>query len=237
MFALAAGVFVSCGDDDEGGGSSKSSVKSAYFEVDGKRTDFKYMYIDVDDGEVYVELYDIDVMYYFEHPDKITKGTKFNGASIDFYCGSGFDGSTNIPTGNIPSYSLGISGDQAYFLFGIELNSDLYYAIEEIDDDEESIEYDGDWSRTSTMKVSKNGSTYTLDCPTLYVEDDNGRRLTGKFYFNGTFGAWPFDDYEDFYGSSKKGIRVVKVDNPEFRQWTKKLRQRAAKMRRAEKQG
>lgn len=94
------------------------------------------------------------------------------------------------------------------------------------------------------MKVSKDGSTYTLDCPTLYlrkyVYGENSVQVTGKFYFNGIFGVWPIDDDyydEDYYWTSKKGIRVVKVDNPEFRQWTKKLRQRAAKMRQAEKQG
>ena len=109
---LSCGLFcVSCSDDDneggEGGSGGSSDVETCYLDVDGKRVNFKYAYYysfdfeEDSEGECRLDFYDIDMMYYYKHPDKIKEGIIYSSASIDFYNVSGLatDTYTDVAVG------------------------------------------------------------------------------------------------------------------------------------------
>lgn len=225
---LSCGLFcVSCSDDDneggEGSSGGSSDVETCYLDVDGKRVDFKCAYYysfdfeDDSEGECRLEFYDIDMMYYFMHPDKIKEGMMYSSASIDFY--------------NVSELSTGIYTDAAVDIY---LNDDLYASVWDEDGEFERpssyVMYCNDWTQDQSCLISleKTGESYAVSANMNLLAGEPGepgvssdaRKTTGNLFFEGKA-----EDLSSWVNYAKtRGVKVYKVEDPNFIKWLDSLR-------------
>lgn len=225
---LSCGLFcVSCSDDDneggEGGSGGSSDVETCYLDVDGKRVNFKYAYYysfdfeEDSEGECRLDFYDIDMMYYYKHPDKIKEGIIYSSASIDFY--------------NVSGLATGTYTDVAV---GIYLNDDLYASIWDGDGEyarpSSFVMYSDDWTleQPCSIALEKSGKCYSVSADMNLLAGEPGepgvgfdaRKTTGKFVFDGE--AEDLSSWVNF--AKTRGVKVYKVENPDFIKWLDSLR-------------
>lgn len=229
---LAFGLFVglvccvglaSCSDDDDNGGGSgggSGDVNTCYFEADGEKYDFGYAYSEFDENEVSLAFYDVDMIYYFTHPDEVKPGTYMNMASIYF------EDVSDIPTGTVNGTGRDVTGE-AEFNFEMETHIDLYTLVNGTYDDEDdpSLWYTHDWSgdRPSQMTITKTGDgSYRIEAEDMNLFsslehgiDINSRQTTGSFFFDGTLTVM----YDGRTRSTAAG--------GDFAAWLKTIRERA----------
>lgn len=228
---FSAFAFSACSDDDDenegnGGSGNGSGISAAYFEADGKRTDYKYAYYWDEGDEVEIDITTHDMRYYYSHPDQVPPGLIVSEIWVAFDCA--------VVTGD---YRANTAGDKT---FELETGSwNLYEDVTTEDGYEKSYgpTYETDYTSTqvSSMKVTRSGNTWTMDAPSLFLicEDEWNEynrptqtyKTTGKFYFKGSMllmeGA--LDEFDD------NGTRVVKVEDPGFREWLKQRRKNRSK--------
>lgn len=235
LMALVGLTVSSCSSDDDESGDGiggGSGANTCYLEVDGKRTDYGYAYIYAyEDGGVEINFTTVDLIYYINNPDKITQGLMVSDIWMDF---QNLKGSNQVPLGNISSrHNSNMDGDEITFDFETS-TYDLYRVYINGNGDEEDYPwYNEDWtgnSSVSTMKVSKSGETYTMECPALHLlcsDDDGGvsfesRKTVGNFYFHGTFTYAPM-----FAEDDTRAIRVVEVTDSNVWNKLKSMRRHA----------
>ena len=230
------GALASCSDDDDddnggNGGGSGSGVKKCYFEAENQRTDFKYAYyyVSEEDGEIELNFTTIDMLYYYNNPDKIKKGIYFSSVDLRIGC---YDDDYSIPTGEIPyGGDYETDGDNDYH-FEMDTKIELYEVAVNNGDDALSLWYVADWNRdykSGAAVITKlSGNSYKIEIPSLKLLrgyddgsdsdgiDENNPKATGKFYFEGSFVT--VDDLVD----ETRSIREVK--DPGFWKWLKAMR-------------
>lgn len=225
------GSLTGCSDDDDeenGGGNGSSGMKECYFEAENQRTDFKYAYFYTEDGEADFNFSTIDLLYYYQHPEKLKEGTYF--ACVDIWID--LDNDNNIPTGEIPydAHEYDVIGG---YDFEMNTRSDLYKIYMDGGDDSDALWYCADWNpghESGTAIITKlSGNSYKIEIPSLKLLRGyesigigyDAPKATGKFYFEGSFttieGDWKEQDWEE-----TRSIR--KVDNPDFWKWLKTLK-------------
>lgn len=223
---FSAFAFSACSDDDDenegnGGSGNGSGISAAYFEADGKRTDYKYAYYWDDEYDVEINMATLDLRYYYSHPDQVTPDLTVSDIWVDF--------APNVTSGDYYTYST--NEDK---IVDIETDTwNLYKDVTDAEDDNSiaaTYTADSSPSRCSTVKVTRTGNAWTIDAPSLLLTrsegyDEYGRptkrvQTNGKFYFKGSLVLMEgtYDEYED------NGTRVVKVEDPGFREWLKQRR-------------
>lgn len=143
MLTFGSMAFVSCGGDDDedinGGGSG--NIKS-YVKADGKQTDFYYGYYVDDDEYIEVMVSNIDILYYYNHQDKVSENQLYSELFLEF--------EKDAATGNnVVNYD-------------IEINLNLLLkALLEFDDDDDdsgynpgSDQYIGYWGDSDPIKLT-----------------------------------------------------------------------------------
>lgn len=227
----ASVALASCGDDDEdggsggpGGGGDGSGNVSAYFEVDGERYNFSYAYVaydGYDDPTASISLFNVDLMYYYTHPEEVRQGMYFSDCYVDL-------AGSEIPTGTLTSCVDG--ADNKLLDLEMSTKTDLYSIIVNGYDDSDTQWYGLDWMVNSEMQVAKTGAnSYRMEAGDLNMlcgdpgEGDGGidvysRKAKAKFYFNGSL--------TDIAGMNG-GTRVVVVERgSDFAKFLQSLRQR-----------
>ena len=221
------GSLTSCSDDDDDekdGGNGSSGVKECYFEAENQRTDFKYAYYDPADGRAEFAFSTIDLLYYYQHPEKLKEGTYFASAYLEM----DLDNDNNIPTGEIPYGGHG-SDEISGYDFEMDTRADLYKIfIEDGDDDTESLWYTNDWNpgyESGAATITKlSGNSYKIEIPSLKLLrgyegiGNDAPKASGKFYFEGSFTTLEEVDWD----GGETSIR--KIDNPDFWKWLKTLK-------------
>lgn len=195
LMLLAFGLsFTSCSSDDEEEGGGTSGVKTCYIKVDGKQTNLSYAYYYGDEeGEIFV-FTNIDMLYYYKNPHKITKGLIMK--SVALFTPDKFS------TGTITGYG-GFQYEEA----------DLYAQMYE--DSEDFIAYISEDDDSNPIDFTIDNGYYIIEAKSIKLETWNQDSMIGKttaeFYFEGTMqdGSILYEDDD---------IVVAKVDKPTI-QW------------------
>ena len=220
------GSLTGCSDDDDDkkdGGNGSSGVKECYFEAENQRTDFKYAYFYTEDGEADFNFSTIDLLYYYQHPEKLKEGTYF--ARVDIWID--LDNDNNIPTGEIPYDANEYDGSGGYD-FEMDTRSDLYKIYMDGGDDSDALWYSADWNpghESGTATITKlSGNSYKIEIPSLKLLrgyesiGNDAPKATGKFYFEGSFTTLEEVDWD------RGETSIRKIDNPDFWKWLKTLK-------------
>ncbi len=236
LVAVVSFGFSSCSDDDDengGGVSGNSGVKLCYSEIDGTRIDYKYAYLytaeGVDDYPVCeLAFTNLDLLYYYKHPDKIKKGLMLSEFNI------WFENSYDIPTGEISSDTE--SDQDGTVVFDAASDTRDLYDIYMDSDDSEYFKWYGvdSYHNSSLLEVSKSGNTYTMECPQLHLLESNengdgigydSKQVMGKFYFQGS--VLNMSDMMQGKPMKEPGevcLQVIEVKDPGFKNWLKHIR-------------
>ena len=194
LIMMCSTVFVACSSDDDGEGGS-TGVKTCYIKIDGKQTDLKYAYYYGDEEGDNLIFTNIDMLYYYRNPGKITKGLIQKAVAI--YSSEKFE------TGTTTNY-----GGFQYDVI------DLYAQMH--DTEGEYISYITEDETSCPIHFTINDGYYKIEATSMKLEAWDKNAMTGKttadFYFEGTM-----LDASILYGDN---IVVAKVDKPTM-QWIK----------------
>ena len=196
LMVLAFGLsFTSCSSDDDEGGAD--GVKTCYVKVDGKQTNLSYAYYYGDeDGEVLV-FTNVDMLYYYQNPQKISKGLIMK--TVALFTPDKFS------TGTITGYG-GFQYEE------VDMYAQMY------EDSEEFSAYISEDEESSPINFTVDNGYYKIDAKSIKVEvwneDSMLRRTTVDFYFEGTM-----QDGSIFY---EDDVYAAKVDEPTM-QWIKSM--------------
>lgn len=217
---LCIPVFSSCSDDDDkDGGSGKCS---GYFTAEGKTTKFKYGYLvnfDDDNGDVQIEMCDIDILYYRDHPSKLSSSTKMSFAAI-----------------SLGNTSKNVS-DDSFTDYDIEVGLGVYILL---DDDTEGVcdaAYTTFGRTIDPIKYERNGNNFTIEGIniSMALPNDGSDGWTSSRpieYVDASFGLSGVptdvtvmdDDYDDGYYSARGEVKFKVVTDPDEIEYLKKLR-------------
>lgn len=211
---------ISCSNDDDEENTSKSGVKTCYANVDNQRIEYKYAYLNrayLASENIYeyeLDFYTQDIMYYYQHPEKVSDEILISYLSIEFEASTAYD-ANKLPVGEIEF------GD--YFC-DIEMNVPLSNIFETNDNINFNQWYTTDWNQgfaSGPLIISKANGAYVIELRDLKLlacdpdgEDDgissNNRKTTGSFYFEGTLQFFDMgnldetDPYRTSYSSKNK---------------------------------
>lgn len=216
---------ISCSNDDDEENTSKSGVKTCYANVDNQRIEYKYAYLYrayLASENIYVydlDFYTHDLMYYYQHPEKVSDEILVSSFSINFEASTAYN-ANNLPVGEIEFDDYDCE---------IEMNVPLGNMMEENDNIDFSQWYATDWNQgfaSGPLIISKANGAYVIelrDLKLLACDPDgdndgissNNRKTTGSFYFEGTLQFFDMgnldetDSYRTSYSSKKKNTLIM----------------------------
>lgn len=196
LIMMCSMTFVACNSDDDSEGGS-TGVKTCYIKINGKQTDLKYAYYYGNEEGDDMIFTNIDMLYYYRNPGKITKGLIQKAVAIY--------SSENFETGTTTNYG-GFQYDE------IDLYAQMHGTAGEY------ISYIGEDEASNPIHFSINNGYYEIEATSIKLDvwDENSviGKATADFYFEGTM-----QDASILFGDD---IIVAKVDKPTM-QWIKAM--------------
>lgn len=216
---------ISCSNDDDEENTSKSGVKTCYANVDNQRIEYKYAYLfraysaSENAYEYELDFYTHDIMYYYQHPEKVSDEILVSYLSIELETSTAYD-ANKLPVGEIEF------GD---YYCDIEMNVPIGNMFEENDNIDFDQWYTTDWNQgfaSGPLIINKANGAYVIelrDLKLLACDPDgdgdsissNNRKTTGSFYFEGTLQLLDMgdlnetDSYRTSYSSKKKKTLIM----------------------------
>lgn len=196
LIMMCSMTFVACSSDDDGEGGS-TGVKTCYIKIDGKQTDLKYAYYYGDEEGDDLIFTNIDMLYYYRNPGKITKGLIQKVVAIY----------------GPQKFETGTANDGEFFYEEIDVYSEMH------DTEGEYISYICEIDEASNpIHFTINNGYYEIEATSIKLEvwDEDSKigKATGEFYFEGTM-----QDASILYGDD---IVFAKVNKPTM-QWIKSM--------------